>query len=155
MTEMSATPSARCSGDIRTIPGQRTIVGVLCVDCTLTAEGLIWLVASAGQMSDAPLVQDVVNFAHQHRMRLASPDSTQVVSGGGLRAVVDGRDVLLGTRSELQRDAAVLDPVKAQVKLLEAAGFSVLYAAVDSVPAGVIVVGDERHGGTYLSSGSS
>lgn len=146
MIEMSTASYACCVGESCAAPGPRKIVGVVRVDRTLTAEGLIWLVASAGQIIDDRLVQDIVAYAHERRMRLAAPSSVQAVSGGGLQAVVDGREVRLGTWSELLGDGMVGGSVTTQAKLLEAAGFRILYAMVDQVLAGGIVLGEPANG---------
>jgi cation transport ATPase len=141
MIEMNTTPYTHSAGSSGTAPRPRTIVGVISADQTLTAEGLIWLVASAGQTSDDPLVQGIVAYAHGHQMRLALPNAIQDVAAGGLEAVVDGRTVLLGTRLELQHAGMSLEPVATQAQLLDAAGLAVIYAAVDSGLAGGIVLG--------------
>ena len=143
--EISAATYAQCADESCTASVPRKIVGMLSVERPLTAEGLIWLIASAGQMSDDPLVQAIVLYAYEHQMRLGAPSKPQNVSAGGLQAVVDGRTILLGTRPELQRAGMSLDSVATQAKLLDAVGLTVLYAAVDSVLIGGIVFGAGEH----------
>jgi cation transport ATPase len=149
MNTTTYTPGASSSG---TAPRPRTIVGVISADQTLTAEGLIWLVASAGQTSDDPLVQDIVAYAHEHHLRLALSSGVQAVSCG-LKAHVDGRDVLLGSCFALLRESVINRSVATQARMIEAAGFLIVYAVVDDMLAGGIVLGGDPRQDTNVNPG--
>jgi cation transport ATPase len=145
MIAMSAMSYGDSVGFTGTAPRPRKVVGVLNVDRTLTAKGLIWLVASATQACDHPLMQEVVTYAYELGMRLAIPCSRQAVSDSGLRAVVDGREVLADTRHEALQVGLDDGPIATQVQLLHAAGLVVLYITIDGVLAGGIVFGECEH----------
>lgn len=119
------------------------IVGFLSVDATLSADGLLWLVASASQVREDALAQELVRYAHRRELRLAEPGTVHVAEDAGLRAIVEGRDVLLGARAVLEQCGIVLERLEAQAQLLEAAGCSLVYAAIDGLLTGAIVLADD------------
>ena len=103
---------------------------------------LLSLVAAAEKDSEHPLATAIVNAAHQRGLTLPPVTRFSTITGKGLRATVDGREVLVGTR-RLLSDAG-LDTGHAQevAARYAAEGKTPILAAVDRQPAGVLAVAD-------------
>ena len=103
---------------------------------------LLRLAASAERSSEHPLAAAVVDGARSRGLALADPSAFDSVTGRGIRATVDGRQVLVGNPSLLQ-DAGI-DPagLGADADRLAAEGKTPLLIAVDGKPAGVLAVAD-------------
>jgi len=108
-----------------------------------TAEGdLLRLVASAERSSEHPLGAAIVSGARERGIDLAEPTEFDSVTGQGLRAVVDGHQVLVGNRRLL--DSAGIDPtpLASHADRLSADGKTPMLVAIDGEVAGVIAVAD-------------
>ncbi len=124
------------------------------VPAGLGEEELLRLVASAERSSEHPLAQAVVLGARDRGVRLAEPSAFDSVTGKGVRATVDGRQVVVGRRSLLEGlgvDPAHLDEA---VERLAAEGKTAIYAAVDGAPAGVVAVADTLKDGSAQAVGA-
>ena len=108
------------------------------------AARVLSLAAALERASEHPLADAVVRGAAERGApRLdAEPERFLAVAGKGVRGRVDGREVALGNGAML-RDAGVDPaPLLAASQELQEAGKSVLFAAVDGAPAGVVAVAD-------------
>lgn len=124
--------------------GRPPVVTALPDDEGLTSDGLIWLVASAAQCSAHPLAQAVVHVARERGQKLAQPAHFEVLLHYELRATVDGRVVLLGTRERMRDEGVALDTLEQRAAGLERTGQTVIYVAVDGLKAGAMVIADGR-----------
>jgi P-type Cu+ transporter len=103
---------------------------------------LLRLVASAERPSEHPLGQAIVDGAKERGVAAPEPQEFDSVTGGGLRAFVDGSQLLVGTR-RLLREAGIDDrPLEEKAARLEAEGKTAILVAVDGHPAGVLGVAD-------------
>ena len=100
------------------------------------------LVASAERVSEHPLGEAVVRGAADRGVGLADTDDFDSITGMGVRAVVDGRKVLVGKRRLLEQDGVDTRELEETASRLEAEGKTAIYAAVDGRAAGVIAVAD-------------
>ena len=103
---------------------------------------LLRLVASAERSSEHPLGAAIVAGARQRDIDLVDPTEFESVTGHGVRATVDGHQVLVGNRRLLAgagSDPASLEDTAAR---LSADGKTAMLIAVDGTPAGVIGVAD-------------
>lgn len=100
------------------------------------------LIASAELASEHPLGQAVVEYAKGHGLSLSEPKAFEAIPGHGLRAEVDGRAVLAGTRKLMLDQNITLDGLGERASALEGAGRTVIYGAIDGKAAGLIAVAD-------------
>jgi Cu+-exporting ATPase len=100
------------------------------------------LAASAERGSEHPLGEAIVAGARSRELTLADADDFEAVTGHGIAARVDGRDVLLGNR-KLMADRGVDGAGLSEVEVrLSEEGKTPMYVAVDGRAAGVIAVAD-------------
>ena len=103
---------------------------------------LLRLVASVEDGSEHPLGQAVVAGARELGIELARTDGFDSVTGKGVRAMVEGREVLVGSRRLLQDAGVDVGLLEERASELEAAGKTVMFAAVAGEPAGLVAVAD-------------
>jgi Cu+-exporting ATPase len=109
---------------------------------SLSGDELLRLVASAERSSEHPLGAAIVAGATERGLALVDPAAFDSVTGQGVRATIDGRQVLVGNRRLLEADD--IDPARllADVDRLSGDGKTPMLVAVDGQPAGVIAVAD-------------
>jgi P-type Cu+ transporter len=103
---------------------------------------LLRLVASAERMSEHPLARAVVEGAEQRGVRLVEPGNFESMTGIGIRAVVEGRTVLVGRRRMLEEAGIDTASLEKLASPLEEEGKTAIHAAIDGRPAGVVAVAD-------------
>jgi Cu+-exporting ATPase len=103
---------------------------------------ILRLAASAERGSEHPLGQAIVDAAVARRMDLSQPQAFEAIAGQGIRAQVDGHDVLLGTTRLMAGQGIQLDGLDEVVTALQADGKTAMAMAVDGKTAGVIGVAD-------------
>ncbi|MEW6636536.1 MAG: heavy metal translocating P-type ATPase [Actinomycetota bacterium] len=103
---------------------------------------LLWLAASAERGSEHPLGEAIVGGARERGLALAEPESFRAVSGGGIRARVEGREVVVGTRRFLAESGIEGDELPSRVAELTEAGKTPILVALDGRPAGLLAVAD-------------
>lgn len=100
------------------------------------------LVASAERGSEHPLGQAVVAAANARGMRLSRPESFEAIAGHGIRAIVDGRQVVVGTPRLLENEGVRPDSAAQTVERLQGEGKTAVVAAIDGQVEGVIGIAD-------------
>ncbi|GAA0134062.1 heavy metal translocating P-type ATPase [Paenibacillus sp. YSY-4.3] len=101
------------------------------------------LAGAAERNSEHPLAEAIV-FGIQER-GVTPPDaaSFEAIPGYGVRASVEGKDILIGTRKLMAReDVQVGDAVHERMNALEQAGKTAMLVAVDGKYAGLVAVAD-------------
>ncbi len=107
-----------------------------------SSDELLRLVASAERSSEHPLGAAIVSGATERHLELSEPSEFDSVTGQGIRATVDGHEVLVGNRRLLvgaDIDPAVLD---ADADRLAADGKTPMLVAIDGQPVAVVAVAD-------------
>jgi P-type Cu+ transporter len=107
------------------------------VENGIREEELLRLVASAERTSEHPLGEAIVRGAKERGLPLAEAGAFEAVSGGGIRARVEGREVLVGSRRFLS-EAGLLPGAEE----LAQEGKTPIFVAVDGEPAGLVAVAD-------------
>ena len=100
---------------------------------------LFWA-AAAEAGSEHPLARAIVLGA-AHLGALPKPDSLEAIAGKGIRAMVDGRVILVGSRRLLEENGVELGGHQELSEALKLRG-SRIYVARDREPLGVLLVAD-------------
>src|SRR5215203_5113259 len=105
-------------------------------------EELLRIVASAERGSEHPLGEAIVEGARRRGLGLVETDTFEAVTGGGIKARVEGHEVLVGTRRYLSESRVSENGLVPRGEELAGAGKTPMYVAVDREPAGLVAVAD-------------
>ncbi len=103
---------------------------------------LLRLAASAESASEHPLGQAIVEAAKAQGLTLSEPQDFQAVAGGGIVAMIDGHQVVVGTGRLLDERQVHLNGLVEQVTRLQDEAKTAMMVAVDGEAIGVIAVAD-------------
>jgi Cu+-exporting ATPase len=103
---------------------------------------LLRLVASAERASEHPLGEAMVRGAKDRGLSLIEAERFETVSGSGVRARVEGREVLVGNRRFVSESGVSEDGLLPNGEELAREGKSTVFVAVDGEPAGLVGVAD-------------
>ncbi len=104
-------------------------------------DGALSLAASAESGSEHPIAQAVVAGAREKSAAISEPTGFQAVSGYGVQAQVNGREVMVGKPAWFPQAGA---QVVREVARLAGEGKTVMLAAVDGQVAGILAVADQE-----------
>ena len=117
----------------------------------MAEDDLLRLVASAEQSSEHPLGAAIVDGARDRGLPLTEPTEFDSVTGQGLRAVVDARELLVGNRRLLEEADIDASKLESHVDRFAADGKTPMFVAVDGAAAGVIAVADTLKDGSIAA----
>lgn len=100
--------------------------------------------AQVEKQSEHPVAQAIVRGALERvpGLTVAEPTEFTAVPGKGVRAVLEGKKILIGTRRFLQEEGVDLKPLLPMVDEMEAEGKTTVLMAVDQVLAAALAVAD-------------
>ena len=103
---------------------------------------ILELAARVEKKSEHPLAQAIVNYGRQQDLQIADPQTFEAIPGYGVRASVDGSQILLGTRKLMLENEINTDAATKELQRLEEQGKTVMLLAVDCEMSGLIAVAD-------------
>ncbi|MBX9721249.1 MAG: cadmium-translocating P-type ATPase, partial [Candidatus Obscuribacterales bacterium] len=107
--------------------GRFELIKTSTVDGVSENVALSWA-ASIEQESKHPLAISICEAAKARGLRLSKPQNLQSIAGRGLKGVVDGRTVAIGSSRYLEEEGVALE----QIKKLKQDGGSSVFLSVDS-----------------------
>ncbi|WP_226039754.1 heavy metal translocating P-type ATPase [Natrinema sp. DC36] len=116
--------------------------GAVAARVALDQDEVLRLAASAERNSEHPLAQAIVEGAEERGLELSDPDAFENVPGQGVRATVEGREVLVGNRRLLEGEGVDPAPAEAAMERLEGEGKTAMLVAVDGAVAGAVADAD-------------
>src|SRR5690606_28718244 len=127
--------------------GEPTVTDVIPVNGFAAAE-VLRLAASAERGSEHPLGEAIVQSAREQGVRLSQPEEFEAASGRGIRAIVDGHIIHVGSPrfvSEQQFDVTMVDQ---DIARLQSNARTAVLVVVDGVVAGTIGIADTVKAGS-------
>ena len=103
---------------------------------------MLRIAASAEYGSEHPVGRAVVEYAEAEGIPVSGPESFEALVGSGLRAVVNGSDVLIGNRRLMDENNIDVTSLEERFSGLSAEGKTVMYVASDNALTGIIAVSD-------------
>lgn len=103
---------------------------------------VLQLVATAENQSEHPLAQAIVRGVEDRGIDILTAESFEALPGYGIEAVVNGREVLAGTRKLMRERQIDLGNHEQEMEKLESEGKTAMLIAIDGQIAGVIAVAD-------------
>ncbi|HZY94378.1 MAG TPA: heavy metal translocating P-type ATPase [Candidatus Bathyarchaeia archaeon] len=92
--------------------------------------------------SEHPLAQAIVRAAEKMSVSLPEPSSFQAIPGLGVKATVEGREILLGNSQLMMRSSIPIQDYSKKFESLESLGRTVVFLAVDGEPIALIALAD-------------
>lgn len=121
--------------------GKPRIVSIVTAD-GFTENELLALAAAAEARSGHPLSLAVVEAAGERGVKLGEVEKFEAIPGHGIRAVVDGRELLAGTARLMSDNRIDLAGLSSSVERLPKAGQTLVVVALDGRVAGVMGAAD-------------
>jgi Cu+-exporting ATPase len=109
------------------------------------------LAASAERGSEHPLGQAIVDEADARELDLTEPDEFEAVAGKGIRAQVEGQEILVGKPTWLENSGISLDALPPHSERLQAEAKTVIAVAIDGNAVGIIGIADTLKEGSSES----
>lgn len=108
----------------------------------LSREEILRLAASAERNSEHPLGESIVKKAKEEKLELGAVSDFKAVPGHGIRAVIDGKKVLLGNEYFMADEKIDVSGLKEISIKLSKEGKTPMYVAVDEKAGGIVAVAD-------------
>ncbi|MBN2691505.1 MAG: copper-translocating P-type ATPase [Burkholderiaceae bacterium] len=109
---------------------------------SLDHDAALRLAAALEADSEHPLARAVRDAAAQRNLQLPPVQSFAAIPGYGVRAMLDGQQLLLGARRLMQKEAIDLKTFSAQADTLEAQGQTAVFLAQGGVCVAVLGISD-------------
>jgi len=106
------------------------------------ADRILQVAASAEQYSQHPIARAIVARAKERSLTLDEPSEFANIVGRGVRVVLDGRVVRVGSAGFLRESDVDLSPGEERLSRAAAAGWTAIGVAVDTVCTGLITMED-------------
>ncbi|MGB9986254.1 heavy metal translocating P-type ATPase [Salarchaeum japonicum] len=111
-------------------------------DTESSEEFVLRMAASAERGSEHPLADAIVQGARDRGVELTDPVDFENAPGRGVRATVDGREVLVGNRGFLDENGVDTDPGRRELERLESEGKTAMLVAVSGDLVGLVADAD-------------
>ncbi|GAA0499511.1 heavy metal translocating P-type ATPase [Salinibacillus aidingensis] len=105
-------------------------------------EETLRLLASAEKGSEHPLAEAIVSYATEQEIRLLDTDDFNAIPGRGIKAVVSGKTILVGTRTLMEENEVRVENAEQQLVDYENNGKTAMLIAVDGEYRGIVAVAD-------------
>ncbi|MBT2689980.1 copper-translocating P-type ATPase [Bacillus sp. ISL-47] len=100
------------------------------------------LAGSAERQSEHPLAEAIVKGIKEKEITLLNPEEFEAIPGFGIKARVDGKDLLIGTRRLMEKYEIDIATARAKMESLEDNGKTAMLVAVDEQYMGIVAVAD-------------
>ncbi|MEK3853622.1 heavy metal translocating P-type ATPase [Cytobacillus sp. FSL H8-0458] len=100
------------------------------------------LVGSAEKQSEHPLAEAIVKGIKDKGITLFNPQEFEAIPGYGIKAKVEGKKLLIGTRRLMDKYDINAQSAKLKMETLEENGKTAMLVAVDGKYAGIVAVAD-------------
>lgn len=105
-------------------------------------EETLQLLASAEKGSEHPLAEAIVTYAEEKEILLLETDDFEAIPGHGIKATIDGREILVGNRKLMKNQDIDINDTEEEMSRLEKDGKTAMLIAIDRRFAGVVAVAD-------------
>ncbi|UVI33547.1 heavy metal translocating P-type ATPase [Paenibacillus spongiae] len=100
------------------------------------------LVGAAEKNSEHPLAEAIVVGIQERNVELPRTESFEAIPGFGIKAVVEGKQLLIGTRRLMEKYGVNAKAAYEPMSRLEEAGKTAMLVAIDNQYAGMVAVAD-------------
>lgn len=100
------------------------------------------LVGSAEKQSEHPLAQAIVDGIRNKNINLMEAKEFEAIPGYGIKAIVNEKELLIGTRRLMRKSNIVIEHVLDEMIALEKQGKTAMLIAINGAYAGIVAVAD-------------
>lgn len=123
--------------------GKPVLTDVVIEEDSLAETDLLRLLSAAEKSSEHPLAEAIVKGIVERGIELVEPTDFENIPGYGVKAHVEGKQVLAGTRRLMSREGiAIAGSAEQHMNKLENAGKTAMLVAVDGSYVGLVAVAD-------------
>ncbi|UMY55263.1 MULTISPECIES: heavy metal translocating P-type ATPase [Paenibacillus] len=123
--------------------GKPELTDVMVGASGMAEKDLLRLLGAAEKSSEHPLAEAIVKGIADRGIELVGPTDFENIPGYGVKAHVEGKQVLAGTRRLMSREGIAIDDLAEQyMNNLEKEGKTAMLVAVDGTYAGLVAVAD-------------
>ena len=122
--------------------GEPVVTDIITADSAADTDRILALAASAERGSEHPLGEAIVNAAQERGLSLMTPDSFEAVAGHGIRADVEGLNILLGNLRLMRDEGVDLNGLDLKAEEIQNQGKTAVWLAFEGRAAAVIAVAD-------------
>lgn len=103
---------------------------------------VLTLAASAERGSEHPLGKAIVRAAKDHQLKLFNPEQFEAESGRGIRASIDGQQVVVGSPRYIRESGVNTEVLDTAITSLQTKARTAVLIVIDDILAGVIGIAD-------------
>ncbi|AJI13375.1 MULTISPECIES: heavy metal translocating P-type ATPase [Bacillus cereus group] len=105
-------------------------------------EEILRLVGAAEKNSEHPLAEAIVEGIKEKKIDIPSSETFEAIPGFGIESVVEGKQLLIGTRRLMKKFDIDIEEVSKAMEELEREGKTAMLIAIDKEYAGIVAVAD-------------
>ncbi|MED1558163.1 heavy metal translocating P-type ATPase [Bacillus paramycoides] len=121
--------------------GKPTLTDVIVADGFEEKE-ILKLVGAAEKNSEHPLAEAIVEGIKEKGIDIPSSETFEAIPGFGIESVVEGKQLLIGTRRLMMKFNIDIEEVSKSMEELEREGKTAMLIAIDKEYAGIVAVAD-------------
>ena len=121
--------------------GKPVLTDVIVVD-GFDEKEILKLVGAAEKNSEHPLAEAIVEGIKEKGIDIPSSETFEAIPGFGIESVVEGKQLLIGTRRLMKKFNIDIEEVSKSMEELEREGKTAMLIAIDKEYAGIVAVAD-------------
>ncbi|WHY32670.1 heavy metal translocating P-type ATPase [Cytobacillus firmus] len=125
-----------------TVTHGKPVLTEVITEGNIEERAFLQLVGSAEKQSEHPLAEAIVKGIKDKGITLFNPQEFEAIPGYGIKAKVEGKDLLVGTRRLMGKYDINVHSAKLEMEKLEENGKTAMLVAVDGQYAGIVAVAD-------------
>lgn len=121
--------------------GKPVLTDVIVAD-GFNEEEILRLVGAAEKKSEHPLAEAIVEGIKEKKIDIPSSETFEAIPGFGIESVVEGKQLLIGTRRLMKKFNIDIEEVSKSMEELEREGKTAMLIAINKEYAGIVAVAD-------------
>ncbi|MGG3402894.1 copper-translocating P-type ATPase [Bacillus cereus] len=105
-------------------------------------EEMLRLVGAAEKNSEHPLAEGIVEGIKEKKINISSSETFEAIHGFGIESVVEGKQLLIGTRRLMKKFNIDIEEISKSMEELEREGKTAMLIAINKEYAGIVAVAD-------------
>ncbi|WP_413463221.1 heavy metal translocating P-type ATPase [Bacillus sp. B1-b2] len=125
-----------------TVTHGKPILTDVVIEGNVDEETFLALVGSAEKQSEHPLAEAIVQGGKARNISLMDVQEFEAIPGHGIKATVDGHELLVGTRRLMNKNDITIESAINKMETFEDNGKTAMLVAIDRKFAGIVAVAD-------------